>query len=102
MLTFLLLAAAPATQQGNPLSLLLTIGVFFAVFYFFMIRPGQKQQKKRAEMLNAMSVGEDAVTIGGIHGKITRLADDQIDLQVADGVTVTFERSAIARVVRKD
>lgn len=104
----MLLANAPTAAQtgaartGNPLSLLLTIGLFFAVFYFFMIRPQQKQQKKRLEMLNAMSVGDDAVTIGGLHGKIATITDDEIVLDVASGVHLTFERSAIARTSKKD
>lgn len=106
MFTFLLLAETPAQAQApaqsNPLSLLLTIGVFFAVFYFFMIRPGQKQQKKRAEMLNAMGVGDEAVTIGGIHGRIIRMGESDVELEVSSGVNVTFERSAIARVEKKD
>ncbi|HAZ22996.1 MAG TPA: preprotein translocase subunit YajC, partial [Firmicutes bacterium] len=71
-------------------------------FYFFMIRPQQKQQKKRQEMLNAIGVGSDVVTIGGIHGKVTELNEDTVLIEVNKGMTLKMLRSAIGSVVPKE
>ena len=89
-------------QTGSGFSSLLFIGVIFAVFYFFMIRPQQKQQKKRQEMLNAIGVGSDIVTIGGIHGKVTELNEDTVLIEVNKGMTLKMLRSAIGSVVPKE
>ncbi|MGI5853889.1 MAG: preprotein translocase subunit YajC [Bacillota bacterium] len=89
-------------QTGSGLTSLLFIGVIFAVFYFFMIRPQQKQQKKRQEMLNSMEIGTEVVTIGGIHGKIKELNEDTVLLDVDKGMTLKMLRSAIGTVVPKE
>ena len=72
-----------------------------AVLWFIMIRPQQKRRKEHQAMVRALSVGDDIVTIGGLHGRIVGLADATMDLEVtADtDVTLRFERTALARVV---
>ena len=71
------------------------------VLWFVMIRPQQKRRKEHQEMVRSLSVGDDIVTIGGLHGRVVGLADGTMDLEVtADSdVTLRFERASLARVV---
>jgi len=68
-------------------------------FYFLLYRPQKQAQKKRDAMLAALKVGDEIITLGGMHGKITALDDKSVTLRVADGVNIVFERSAISAVV---
>ena len=67
-------------------------------FYFLLYRPQKQAQKKRDAMLAALNVGDEIITLGGMHGKITALDDKSVTLRVADGVNIVFERSAISAV----
>lgn len=75
--------------------------VMFAVFYFMLIRPQKKQEKKQKEMLAALQVGDKVVTIGGICGKIAKLKDDYVYIETGfvgnpnEKSTIKLERSAI-------
>jgi preprotein translocase subunit YajC len=71
---------------------------FFAIFYFLIIRPQQRQQKKRQEMLSKLKVDDRVVTVGGIHGRITKIKDDTVMLRIADKVEVEVNKNAIAYV----
>lgn len=77
------------------------LAIFFAIIYFLMIRPQQKQHKQRMEMLNSVKVNDRVITIGGIHGRITKMKDDIITLRIADKVEIEMEKSAIGRVLNK-
>jgi preprotein translocase subunit YajC len=79
-------------------SLLLPFILMFAVFYFLLIRPQQKRQKQRNEMLNNLKKGDKVVTIGGLHGTIAELTDDTVVLRVNDVTKLTFNRAAIDSV----
>lgn len=74
----------------------------FGIIYFLMIRPQKKQQQKRQEMMNSLKVNDAVVTIGGIHGRITKIKDDNVTLRLADKVEVDFEKSAISRICGKE
>ncbi len=76
-------------------------GLFIAILYFVMIRPQQKQQKKRQQMLDSLSVNDKVVTVGGIHGKLIKMDDDVITLQVADKVELKFDKKSVAYVIDK-
>lgn len=80
---------------------ILYLAIFFAIIYFLMIRPQQKQHKQRMEMLNSVKVNDRVITIGGIHGRITKMKDDMITLRIADKVEIEMEKSAIGRVLNK-
>lgn len=82
---------------GNLQTLILPIALL-ALMYFMMIRPQQQQAKKRQELLNALTVGKEVVTIGGLHGTITAIDDKTVRLRVASNVELTFNRSAIGAV----
>ncbi|HHT73116.1 MAG TPA: preprotein translocase subunit YajC [Firmicutes bacterium] len=72
--------------------------IVIGVFYFMVIRPQQKQQKQRREMLDALKKGDRVVTIGGIYGEITLLKEDYVTLKVADKVEIKVRRSGIESV----
>ena len=72
--------------------------LLFVVFYFILIRPQQKKQKERNQMLSAIKKGDQVVTIGGINGTITELDDSKVTLRVSENTRIVFERSAIASI----
>ncbi len=77
--------------------------IIIAVFYFLLIRPQKKQEKKMREMLAALKVGDEVISIGGIKGKIRKIKDDFIVIETgADKTPIEFERNAIKLVIAKD
>ncbi len=76
-------------------------GAIFAIFYFLLIRPQQKQRRERESMLTAVKKGDRIVTTGGMHGTVTNLSEQTVTLRVADGVKLEFDRGAIGRIVEK-
>ena len=76
--------------------------ILVVFFYFLLYRPQKQAQKKRDAMLAALKVGDEIITLGGMHGKITALNDKTVTLRVADGVSIVFERSAISSVNTPD
>lgn len=92
----LLGAAAPS---GNLFSTLLIPVLFLAFFYFFIIRPQQKKDKKIKEMRNSAKVGDEVLTIGGIYGKIVKIKDDVITIEVgADKTRFNITKWAIGSI----
>lgn len=77
--------------------MILMMVVLFAIVYFFMIRPQNKKQKEIQKFRNSLTVGMDVITIGGIHGTVKSINEDNntIVLEVATGVKMTFAKEAI-------
>jgi preprotein translocase subunit YajC len=71
----------------------------FAIMYFLLIRPQRQQQRKHAEMLNELKVGDEVVTAGGIYGEVVQLDTERVMLEVDDDVRIAVSRKAIASVV---
>lgn len=71
----------------------------FAIFYFLLIRPQQKRQKKVKEMHESIQKGDKVITIGGMHGTIDALDEDKVILLVSDNKKLTFDRNAVREVV---
>lgn len=78
---------------GGPLVLMIAM---LLIMYALIIRPQQRQQKEHQKMVDAIQRGDSVVTQGGIHGKVTGLADDIVTVEIADKVRVKINRSAIA------
>ena len=96
------MAPAPGGGVGGSSQLMPTLvmfGAMFAIFYFLMIRPQQKQKQDRERMLSAIKRGDKVVTTSGMFGTVTNLTDKTVTLRVADQVKLEFERAAIGRVV---
>jgi preprotein translocase subunit YajC len=95
---------APGAQGAGGFgdwSFIIMMVVIFGIFYFLMIRPQQKKQKELKAMLDNLAYGDTVMTSGGIHGKVTGLADAVITLEIADKVRIKVARSAIGAVLQK-
>lgn len=90
-----------AQAQGNPLASLLFLVVFFAIMWLLIIRPQQKRLKEHQALVAALSKGDEIVTTGGVVGKITKLDDNFVTVEVADGVQLNVQRNAVANVLPK-
>ena len=92
-------ATGALTQDGGIITLVLPMVLMFAVFYFLLIRPQRKKDKKVKDMLAAIKVGDRISTIGGIYGTITTIKDDTFELTVGkDNVKLIMARWAIRQV----
>ncbi|WP_060787734.1 preprotein translocase subunit YajC [Geobacillus zalihae] len=78
---------------------LLSIVLFFVIFYFLFIRPQQKRQRAIQQMQANLKKGDKIVTIGGLHGIIDSVDEDKIIVRAGDGTRLTFDRSAVREVV---
>ena len=87
---------------GDILTTMFPLLLIFAVFYFLIIRPSQKKQKEHREMLAAIRRGDKVVTGGGIFGTVTKVvSDDEVQVEISDGVRVKIARATLASVVSK-
>jgi preprotein translocase subunit YajC len=93
-------AAAPAAAGGEMFQIAFLIGLF-VLFYFIAIRPQRKRQKEHTDMVSALSKGDEVATTSGILGKITKLEDNFVVLQVANNVELKFQRSYINAILPK-
>ncbi len=94
------MAAAPQ-GQGDALMSFLPLILIFVVFYFLLIRPQSKKAKEHREMVAALAKGDEVVTSGGLLGRISKVGDNFVELDVADGVTVKVQRPAISNLMPK-
>ena len=85
-------AAAPA---GADIMSMLPIILMFVVLYFVMIRPQMKRAKEHKAMIEALQKGDEVVAAGGIVGRITKITDNYVTLEIADKVEVRIQRPAI-------
>ncbi len=88
-----------AGGSGAVLTQAVFFAAIFAIFYFLLIRPQQKQRRDRERMLGAVKRGDRVVTTSGLHGTVTGLSEQTVVLRVAEQVKLEFDRSAIGRVV---
>ncbi len=92
---FLLAMAAPQQGAPNPWLQLIPFALILGIFYFVMVLPMRKRQQKVQSFLAALKVGDKVITTGGIHGSITRLTDQVVQLQIANNVRIDISRAAI-------
>ena len=98
--------AAPAAAGGgdSPFSSIggmLPILLMFVVLYFVMIRPQMKRQKEHKAMIDALAKGDEVVTSGGVLGKVSKMGDTFVGVEVASGVEIQVQRSAVVQVMPK-
>ena len=92
---------AAVTGSESGLLGMLPLVLMFVVLYFVMIRPQMKRQKEHKAMIEAVSKGDEVVTVGGVIGKINKLSDSFVHLEVASGIEMQVQRSAITQVLPK-
>ncbi|MEK8053513.1 preprotein translocase subunit YajC [Ideonella sp. DXS22W] len=93
-------APAAGGAEGGTMQLVIMVGMF-AVLYFVMIRPQMKRQKEHKAMIEALAKGDEVVTSGGLVGRVTKLDDNHLRLEVASGVELQLQRSAVVQVLPK-
>jgi preprotein translocase subunit YajC len=97
-----ILAATAAAQKGNAVAsqfaAFLPMIILLVVFWFLVFAPQKKQQKQRNEMMSNLKKGDKIITIGGIHGEIVDIDEDDVKLKVADKVEIKFSKSAVSKV----
>jgi len=96
--------AQTAGAAGDPVSGLLNMApmaLLFVALYFVMIRPQMKRQKEHKTMLEALAKGDEIVTSGGMIGKVTKLGESFVHLEVAQGVELQVQRAAVVQVLPK-
>jgi preprotein translocase subunit YajC len=94
-------AAAGGGDMQSSLMSMLPLVLMFVVLYFVMIRPQMKRQKEHRSMVEALAKGDEVATAGGVIGKVTRLGDIYLGVEIASGVEVQIQRSAVVQVLPK-
>jgi len=94
---------APAATGGGESSLLslLPIVLMFVVLYFIMIRPQMKRQKEHKTMVEALAKGDEIVTAGGMLGRVSKMGETYLHIEVANGVELQVQRSSVVQVLPK-
>jgi preprotein translocase subunit YajC len=81
---------------GSPIAAILPFALIFVLFYFLILRPQQKQQKEKQELLKNLKRGDSVITAGGIYGRILNVVEDIVTLEIAKGVNVRVSRGSIS------
>ena len=93
-------AQAPQ-QQGGGTSFFIMMVIFFVIFYFLLIRPQQKQAKEHKEMIESLAKGDEVVTTGGVLGRINKVGDNFIVLEIATNLEIKVQRNSVSAVMPK-
>lgn len=93
--------AAAGGDTSSSLISMLPLVLMFVVLYFIMIRPQMKRQKEHKAMVEALAKGDEVVTAGGLLGRISKLGDTYLHVEVANGVEIQVQRTAVAQVLPK-
>ncbi len=86
---------SPPGQGINPFVQFIPIALVFAIFYFIILLPTKRRQKKLQEFLEALKVGDKVVTNGGIYGSVTKVNGNTVQLQIAERVRIELAKNAI-------
>ena len=82
-------------EGGSLLQMIVPLAMVFAIFYFIVIVPNKRQQKKVQEFLEGLKVNDKVITTSGIFGQVMRIDDQSVQLQIADKVNIKVSRAAI-------
>ena len=94
-------AAASGGDMQSSIMSMLPLVLMFVVLYFVMIRPQMKKQKEHRAMIDALAKGDEIATAGGMLGKVIKLGEGYLTLEIANGVEVQMQRSAVVQVLPK-
>ncbi|MCK5902846.1 MAG: preprotein translocase subunit YajC [Cocleimonas sp.] len=90
-----------ASPDGGLLQLVMMIGIFFAIMYFMIIRPQSKKAKEHQALLDDLRKGNEVTTASGILGKVKKIDDNFVQIEVAEGTIITVQRHAIGNIMPK-
>ena len=102
MSNFLLTTAAAAASGSNGTAMLIGIApwlLIFVIFYILMIRPQQRRVKEHQNAIAAVKKGDEVITGGGIRGRVTKVSDDEAEVEIAQGVRIRVVKSTISNVL---
>lgn len=94
-------AQQAAPQGASPMFNLLFIGGMFVLFYLILWRPQSKRAKEHRELVSSLAKGDEVLTSGGLLGKVTKVTDDYVTLQVAEGVELSMQKASVAAALPK-
>ena len=94
-------AQSAGGAQGGGVESLILIVLMFGVLYFLMIRPQMKRAKEHKSLIESLQKGDEVITVGGMLGRISRISDNYVTLEVSNGVEVQVQRPAIQLVLPK-
>ncbi|MGK5027802.1 preprotein translocase subunit YajC [Janthinobacterium sp. RB2R34] len=86
---------------GSNLTSFLPLVLMFVVMYFLMIRPQQKRAKEQRAMMDALAKGDEVITVGGMLGRVVKVVDTYVTIEVATATEVTVQKSAITTLLPK-
>ena len=95
------MAQNTSSSMGGGYEIFIMIAIFFAIMYFMIIRPQQKRSKDHQKLIGSLSKGDEVMTSGGMLGKILKVGDNSITLEIADGVAVKLQKTSISSVLPK-
>ena len=93
-------APAAGADSGGLMSFLPLV-LMFAVLYFIMIRPQMKRQKETRAMMEALGKGDEVVTAGGVLGRITKIVDGYVTIEIATGIEIVVQKNAVTTLLPK-
>ena len=93
--------AAPTQQEPSALGFLLPIFIL-VLMYFILIRPQSKKMKEHKQMLNQIKIGDEISTAGGILGKIIKVGDSFVEVQISEGVLIKLQKSSVSKILPKN
>jgi preprotein translocase subunit YajC len=93
-------APAAGADSGGLMSFLPLV-LMFVVLYFLMIRPQMKRQKEQKAMIDALAKGDEVITAGGILGKVTKVTDAYVTVEVADGTEMVMQKASVTMLLPK-
>lgn len=97
----LTMAQAPAPGGGGLGGMFVPMAIVFAIFYFMLLRPQQRKEKERKQMINSLKTGTKVIFGGGMIGTVTNVKEHTFVVKIADNVKVEVVRGAVSRVLEK-
>ena len=94
-------AQAAVGPAGGGMESFILIGLMFVVLYFLMIRPQMKKAKEHKTMIDALQKGDEVVTAGGVVGRITKMSDAYVSLEIAPNTEIAVQKSAVQVLLPK-
>ena len=101
LMGFALPGTAMAAAGPSPIPSFIMLGLFIVIFYFLLWRPQAKRQKEHKALMGSLSKGDEVVTVGGVAGKITKVTDDFVVVEVAENVELKVHKSSVSATLVK-
>lgn len=94
-------AQTGAPAQGSGFEPLIMLAIFGLIFYFLIWRPQSKRAKEHKNLIAGLEKGDEIIISGGLAGKVTKISDNFVAMEIADGVEVKIQKAAVANVLPK-